>query len=139
MQATTSILITNAKVLTMDPDKPRAEAMLLKDGRVAAIGSRAEVEAQKTADTRVIDAGGKTVLPGFSENHLHLFSGAAELDHMQLTGVQGFDDLCQRPQQGRKAPLRPGLRLHDPRRGPTPDAPASRPHPARPSADPVRP
>ena len=93
MQATTSILITNAKVLTMDPDKPRAEAMLLKDGRVAAIGSRAEVEAQKTADTRVIDAGGKTVLPGFSENHLHLFSGAAELDHMQLTGVQGFDDL----------------------------------------------
>ncbi len=93
MPTTTPILITNAKILTMDPAHPRAEAMLLRDGRIAAIGDRADVEALKTAETRVIDAGGNTVLPGFSENHLHLFSGAAELDHLQLNGVHGFDDL----------------------------------------------
>lgn len=93
MSTTAPILIVNAKILTMDPDNPHAEAVLLKDGRIVAIGGRAEVEAQKTSDTKVLDAGGKTVLPGFSENHLHLFSGAAELDHMQLTGVHGFDDL----------------------------------------------
>lgn len=87
------ILILNAKILTVDPANPRAEAMLLKDGRIAAIGSRAEVEAEKTADTRIIDAGGNTVLPGLSENHLHLFSGSAELDHLQLKGIQGFDAL----------------------------------------------
>lgn len=87
------ILVTNAKILTMDPDNPRAEAMLLKDGRIAAIGGRAEVEALKTADTRVVDAGGRTVLPGLSENHMHLFSGAAELDHLQLAGVHGYDAL----------------------------------------------
>lgn len=87
------ILITNAKILTMDPANARAEAMLLVDGRVAAVGGRAEVEALKTADMRVIDAGGNTVLPGLSENHLHLFSGSAELDHLQLKGVEGFEAL----------------------------------------------
>ena len=87
------ILIINAKIITMDPANPSTEALLLKDGCVAAIGSRAEVEALKTADTRIIDAAGNTVLPGLSENHLHLFSGSAELDHLQLKGIQGFDAL----------------------------------------------
>ncbi|UVC07770.1 amidohydrolase [Rhizobium sp. TH2] len=87
------LLITNARILTMDPANPRAEAILLRDGKIAAIGSRAEVEALKTTDTRVIDAGGNTVLPGLSENHLHLFSGSAELDHLHLSGIQGFDAL----------------------------------------------
>jgi predicted amidohydrolase YtcJ len=93
MSKPSPILITNAKILTMDEANPRAEALLLIDGRIAAVGSRAEVEALKTADTRIIDAGGNSVLPGFSENHLHLFSGSAELDHLQLKGIQGFDAL----------------------------------------------
>lgn len=93
MSTAAPILIVNAKILTMDPDNPRAEAMLLEGGRIAAIGTRADLESKRSADTHVIDAGGSTVLPGFSENHLHLFSGAAELDHLQLNGVHGFDDL----------------------------------------------
>jgi len=93
MPAISPILITNARILTMDAANPYAEAMLLNDGRIAAIGSRAEVEALKTSDTRIIDAGGNTVLPGLSENHLHLFSGSAELDHLHLSGIQGFDAL----------------------------------------------
>jgi len=92
------ILITNARILTMDPANPHAEAILLKDGRIAATGSRAEVEALKTSDTRIIDAGGNTVLPGLSENHLHLFSGSAELDHLHLSGIQGFEALKQAAQ-----------------------------------------
>lgn len=87
------ILIINAKILTMDPANPRAEALLLRDGRIAAIGSRADVERLKTDDTTLIDAGGATVLPGLSENHLHLFSGSAELDHLQLKGIEGFEAL----------------------------------------------
>ena len=98
MSQPSPILITNAKILTMNPANPRAEAILLKDGRIAVVGSRAEVEALKTTDTRIIDAGGNTVLPGLSENHLHLFSGSAELDHLQLKGVEGFDALKQAAQ-----------------------------------------
>jgi predicted amidohydrolase YtcJ len=46
-------------------------------------------------DALVIDAKGNTLVPGFSENHLHLFSGAAELDHLHLNGVHGFEALKQ--------------------------------------------
>lgn len=93
MSPASPILIVNARILTMDPANPRAEAMLLRDGRIAAVGSASDVAALGTADARVIDAGGNTVLPGLSENHLHLFSGAAELDHLQLKGVEGFEAL----------------------------------------------
>jgi len=86
-------IILNARVLTLDDDHPRAEAVALASGRILAVGSRAEIEALKGEGTQVIDARGGTVLPGFSENHMHLFSGAAELDHLQLAGVSGLTGL----------------------------------------------
>ncbi|CAN1563745.1 COG1574 Predicted metal-dependent hydrolase with the TIM-barrel fold [Paracoccaceae bacterium] len=83
------MIITNAKVLTMDLTRPHAEAVALSGGRILAVGTRAEMEALAGPETRVVDAGGRTLLPGFVENHMHLFGGA-ELQHLQLTGVQGM-------------------------------------------------
>lgn len=88
------IIIVNARVLTLDEDNPRAEAVALADGCILAVGSRTEIETLKGEGTQVIDAEGGTVLPGFSENHMHLFSGAAELDHLQLAGVSGAASLA---------------------------------------------
>ncbi|TRW96017.1 amidohydrolase [Paracoccus sp. M683] len=83
-------ILTNGRVLTMDPDRPRAEAVALSDdGRIAAIGSRREIEAMAGPSTRLIDCGAATVLPGFVESHLHLVMGGAELSHLQITGVEG--------------------------------------------------
>lgn len=87
------MIVVNARVLTMDPAKPRAEAVALGGGKVVAVGSRAEVEAMAGPGARVIDAGGRTVLPGFVESHLHLVLGGAELVQLQLGGVEGFDAL----------------------------------------------
>lgn len=87
------MMIVNARVLTMDPAKPRAEAVALAGGKVLAVGSRAEVEALAGPAARVIDAGGRTVLPGFVESHLHLVLGGSELVQLQLGGVHGFDAL----------------------------------------------
>ncbi|NEY92087.1 amidohydrolase [Tabrizicola oligotrophica] len=84
------MIVTNARVLTMDPGKPRAEAVTLGGGKVLAVGGRAEVEALAGPGCRVIDAGGRTVLPGFVESHLHLVLGGAELVQLQLGGVEGF-------------------------------------------------
>ena len=53
----------------------------------------ATIDGHKGPSTRVIDAGGNTVVPGFIEAHMHLFAGAAELPHLQLFGVHGFDAL----------------------------------------------
>ncbi|WP_323004908.1 amidohydrolase [Pseudorhodobacter sp.] len=91
MQADT--IITNARVLTMDPDHPRAEAIALKAGRIVAVGLRAGVEALTGPQTQVIDADGRTVLPGFVESHLHLVLGGAELAHLHVGGLYGPEAL----------------------------------------------
>jgi len=91
MQA--EMIVTNARVLTMDKDRPRAEAVALAGGKILAVGSRAEVEALAGPGCQVIDAGGRTLLPGFFESHLHLVLGGAELVQLQLGGVAGMPAL----------------------------------------------
>lgn len=93
MAGTADIIIENARVLTMEPCAPRAEAVAIAGNTILAVGGRADVAALKGPRTRVIDAAGATVMPGFNEAHLHLFAGAAELDHLQLAGVHGRDAL----------------------------------------------
>ena len=88
MQA--ELIITNAKVLTMDAQHPRAEAVAMAAGRILAVGSTAEIRALAGAGCREIDAGGRSLLPGFVESHLHLVLGGSELTQLQLGGVHGF-------------------------------------------------
>lgn len=90
---TPDLIVTNARVLTMDPARPRAEAVALLGDRIAAIGSREEIEPMAGPRTRVIDAAGRSVLPGFVESHLHLVLGGAELAHLQVGGLRGMDSL----------------------------------------------
>jgi predicted amidohydrolase YtcJ len=88
------LVITNARILTMDEDNPRAEALAVKDGEVVAVGDNRSIVELKGLGTRGIDAAGNSVVPGFIEAHMHLFGGAAILDHLQLYGVHGFDALA---------------------------------------------
>jgi len=88
MQADT--IITNARIVTMDPAMPRAEAVALGAGCILAVGARREVEALAGPQTRMSDAGGRTVLPGFVESHLRLVLGGAELAHLQVGGMSGM-------------------------------------------------
>lgn len=94
MPLSADLIVENASILTMDPDTPRAEAIAVKGGEIIAIADRATVLEHKGPSTRVIDAGRGSVVPGFIEAHMHLFAGAAELDHLQLMGVHGFEALC---------------------------------------------
>ena len=87
---TPDLIITNARILTMDATHPRAEAIALVHGRIAMVGPRAGIEALAGTATEVIDAGGRTLLPGFIESHLHLVLGGAELAHLQLHGRGGL-------------------------------------------------
>jgi len=103
------LIVTNARVLTMDPANPRAEAVAVRGNKIVAVGTRADVEALKAKPTRMIDARGGTVTPGLIEGHLHLFMGAAELDNLNLSGVAGLDALTQAVR--RYAEGRPALRL----------------------------
>ncbi|MFN4173456.1 MAG: amidohydrolase, partial [Pseudorhodobacter sp.] len=89
----TAIIIHNATVLTMDPDHPRAEAVAFRDGRIIAVGPVDAVAAAAGSDAIRIDAGGRSLLPGFVESHLHLVLGGVELTQLQLGGVHGLAGL----------------------------------------------
>ena len=90
---TPDLIVTNARVLTMDASNPRAEAVVMTAGKIAFVGARRDAEAMAGSSTRMIDARGRTVVPGFVESHLHLVLGGAELAHLQIGGVQGFEAL----------------------------------------------
>jgi predicted amidohydrolase YtcJ len=94
MQAA-DIIITNARILTMDRALPRAAALAITGNRILAVGSTDDISGLKAKHTRVIDAKGKSVLPGFIESHMHLFMGAVELDSLMVTGLEGIETLTR--------------------------------------------
>jgi predicted amidohydrolase YtcJ len=79
------ILIINAAVLTMDPTRRRASAVALRKDRILAVGATNDMMSFRGPDTRMIDAKGASVLPGFIESHMHLFLGGAELGCVNLS------------------------------------------------------
>ncbi len=66
------VLLVHARIMTMDEARPAAEAMLVRDGRIAWIGAEADAPGELAVGARRIDAGGRFVLPGFVEPHMHL-------------------------------------------------------------------
>jgi predicted amidohydrolase YtcJ len=65
------LIVHNAVVLTVDPTRPTAEAFSVHRGRFTQVGSDAEVLKNRGTGTRVLDLGGRTVVPGFNDSHLH--------------------------------------------------------------------
>ncbi len=88
------IVVENAKILTMDADRPRAQAIALKDGVILGVGDRASMRELSDASTRKIDAGGASALPGFIDSHIHLFAGGAQLTSLSLAGMTGFSTIA---------------------------------------------
>jgi predicted amidohydrolase YtcJ len=90
------LIICNGAVLTMDAAKPSAEAVAITGNRISAVGRSKDLLARRSRKTRVIDAQGNTIMPGFIEGHMHIFPGAAELTNLHLTGARGFEELRAR-------------------------------------------
>ena len=84
------VIIGNARILTMDPRLPRAEAIALRGDRILAVGTSIDLQRFAGQQTCRIDAAGATVLPGFIESHVHFFMAGAEMAHLQLAGVSGY-------------------------------------------------
>jgi predicted amidohydrolase YtcJ len=88
------LIVVNARVLTMDPASPRGEAFAVKDGRFLAVGSSADIRNLASSRTRVIDAGGMCVVPGFIDSHCHP-SGVSELFGVVVTPLKTKADLIE--------------------------------------------
>lgn len=64
-----NVIVTNARVVTMNSGRPTADAQAVQSGRIVVVGSTDEIMTHRQSDTTMIDAEGKTVLPGFIEPH----------------------------------------------------------------------
>ncbi|MBZ0262449.1 MAG: amidohydrolase [Hyphomicrobiales bacterium] len=84
------LIITNARILTMNKQALRAESLAIAGNRILAVGSNADMKALKGSHTRVIDAQMNTVMPGIVESHIHLFGGAVELDSLIINNIKGL-------------------------------------------------
>lgn len=78
------LVIINAKVWTVDPVLPRADALAVVGNRIAAVGTEAEIRRWVGEGTQVIDAHGATVLPGLIDSHVHFTTGGFALSNVQL-------------------------------------------------------
>lgn len=84
MTATADFLFTNAAVYTADPTHPRAEAVAVRGNRIVFVGRAIEAAGLRGPHTQVIDAGGRTLLPGLIDSHFHLLWGSLKLDKLRL-------------------------------------------------------
>ncbi len=86
-------LILNARIYTVNPAQPWAEAIAISGGRIVAVGSATETRRFRGPKTRVIDARRRLILPGFTDSHIHFMEGALALTGVQLDGTTGLAEI----------------------------------------------
>jgi hypothetical protein len=87
------LVLTNGHVATVDLAKPAAEAIAVRDGKVEAVGTVAEIKAYIGQKTEVIDLAGRFAMPAFTESHAHFMGvGAAKLN-LELMQVRNWDEI----------------------------------------------
>jgi predicted amidohydrolase YtcJ len=90
------LVIVNASIHTVDEAQPRAEAVAISGNRIVAVGSTAEIQALTGPKTRVVDAAGKNVFPGFNDAHVHFLSGGYSLSSVDLRDAKSPEEMARR-------------------------------------------
>lgn len=87
------LIVRNARISTLDPHTPSASALAAAGGTIIAVGDDAAVMAHATADTRVIDARGRRLIPGLNDSHTHLIRGGLNYNlELRWDGVRSLAD-----------------------------------------------
>jgi predicted amidohydrolase YtcJ len=87
------VVFTNGVVYTMDPSRPKAEAVAVKGGRITFVGTASEAKAQIDGRTKVEDLHGHVLLPSFFDSHTHLIWSATQLEDVDLSSAKTVDQL----------------------------------------------
>jgi predicted amidohydrolase YtcJ len=87
------LLLKNANVLTLNPAQPRAESVLVEGTRIKAVGSMDQMSKLCGKNLEIVDLGGKTVLPGFVDCHIHPILYAFFLMNIDLNNMRAMDEL----------------------------------------------
>ena len=90
------LIVTNARIYTVDDGHPFVSALAVRDGKVQFVGSEREALLLKGPSTRMIDAGGHTVIPGMVDAHAHLFELGTFLHNIDLRDTRSYDEVVAR-------------------------------------------
>ena len=88
-------LVINANVYTVDSVFSTASAFAIEDGRFVAIGNEEEIQNRYTS-SRILDAEGKTIVPGFIDAHCHFYGLGMNRQIADLSGTSSFEEVIQR-------------------------------------------
>ncbi len=91
-----SLILENGTIHTVDAGVATVEAMAIADGRIVALGSNADIDRFRTAQTRVIDLAGRFAMPGFNDAHVHLGNAALRMLNVDLSGATSLEDMKRR-------------------------------------------
>jgi predicted amidohydrolase YtcJ len=89
-------IVVNARIYTVNPRQPWAEALAIQGDKVVAVGTRKETEIYGGASTRVIDAKNHLVFPGFADCHVHFMGGSIGLSGVLLDGADTVAEIQKR-------------------------------------------
>jgi predicted amidohydrolase YtcJ len=87
------LVLVNGKIVTVDDDRPEAEALAADDGRIVAVGSRGEVEGWIGPETEVIDLEGGLAVPGLIEGHAHFMGLGDSKIQLDLRGAGSWEEI----------------------------------------------
>ena len=90
------LIVTNARIYTVDDSRPIVAAMAVRDGRIAFTGSAREAMALKGTSTKIVDLAGRTVIPGMVDAHAHLLGLGQALRIVNLVGAKSYDEVIAR-------------------------------------------
>lgn len=94
--APADILIVHAKIYTVNAKKPWAQSLAIRKGKIVAVGSDEQVARFRGMGTKMIDAGGKLVLPSFTDSHIHMLDGGLSLAEVNLEGAKDVAEIQSR-------------------------------------------
>ena len=89
-------VVTNARIYTVNSKQPWAEALAISGDRILAVGSAKDVAPYRGPATKVIDAGGRLMLPGFTDCHIHFMDGSMGLTQVDLNGTKSIAEIQKR-------------------------------------------
>ena len=89
-------IIVHAKIYTLNAKQPWAEALAIKADKILAVGSDKDIQAYRGSLTKIVDAGGHLLLPGFEDCHIHFMDGSLGLVEVDLNGASSVAEIQRR-------------------------------------------
>ena len=96
------LVIKNANIFTVSEEIKEAQAIAIKNGKFLAVGSNLEIDNYIGPNSKILNASGKAILPGFIDSHIHISSGTAYVQGLDLFGISKRSDWLRMIKQSAK-------------------------------------